>query len=69
MSCWHCDRAGCPGWQLGKCPDEAVVIDTAHGPVRIVTSESLGKNQSFEFDEADEWYAQQVELMRDRSPA
>lgn len=55
-------RPGCPR-------DNSITVEMSHGSVRIVTSEALGNNQSFEFDEADEWYAAEVERLKERAPA
>jgi hypothetical protein len=60
VSCWYCDRSGCPGSVLGECPEEKADAEAQHA--RSVAAARL---QS----EADEWYAAEVERMRERAPA
>lgn len=55
---------GVTSWQVMR---ELEIITDARKELRIMNARRLHKESVQR--EADEWYAQQVELMRERSPA
>ena len=56
MSCWHCDRSGCPGSRFGECP--------------LFKQKQLDAEKlRAEVEASENWYIEELERLRERAPA
>jgi hypothetical protein len=63
VSCWHCDRSGCPGSNFGDCPELKIEV------TQLSTAEIVLTSIEPETWDADAWYQALALIMAERAPA